>query len=125
MRGLRIITVLSLTVLTLAGCHKRPAEKAQPPKQNFVAAFFAPQCPAEPSKEAVQEGIHAAMLQIYGVDEVSAKFTVLQLAATDCKHFTVTFRASPAGSAMQTSALAYGDDGKWSLTLYGKQYALN
>jgi len=124
MRDFRIVAVLGLGLLTLSGCHKKPAENTQP-KQSIVASIFAPKCPEVPAKAALQDGIHNAMLKIYGVDEAAAKFTVLQIDATDCKHMTVTFRASAAGSASQASPMAYGDDGKWYLTLYGKQYAVN
>lgn len=124
MNEFRNVAVLSLALLALAGCHKKPADQA-PSKPSMVASLFSPRCPVAPEKAAVQNGLHNAMLQIYGVDEVSARFTVLRISSTDCKHMTVTFRASAAGSASQTSAMAYGDDDKWYLSLYGKQYPAN
>ena len=124
MNEFRNVAVHGLALLALAGCHKKPAEKT-PSKPGFVSSLFSPRCPTAPEKVAIEDGIRKAMLQIYGVDEASSKFTVLRISSTDCKHMTVTFRASTAGSASQTSAMAYGDGDKWYLTLYGKPYPVN
>jgi len=65
------------------------------------------------------------MVQIYGADEASAQFTVLQIVPTDCRHLDVSFGPKGGAGAPQKASMVNGDDGKWSLTLYGKQYPVN
>ena len=62
------------------------------------------------------------MKQIYGIDEMPAKFLVLKTASTDCEHLMVTYRSQTAGATAQTAPLAVGDGGKWFVTLFNKQY---
>jgi len=65
------------------------------------------------------------MVQIYGPDEASAQFTVLKIVPTDCRHLDVSYGPKGGGGTAQKASMVNGDDGKWSLTLYGKQFPVD
>ena len=135
MNNLRILAIVSLAALTLAGCGKKPsyhdaAQQTQKPAQTEPASPPSPSaaapaqsaCTSLPDKLAIQRGIQNAMKQIYGVDEAPAKFVVLRVdPASDCEHAGVTYRSQTAGAASQTAQIS-SDGGKWSVTLFNKPY---
>jgi hypothetical protein len=65
------------------------------------------------------------MKKIYGLDAGPQKINVLKTTAgQDCDHITVTYRLQAPGSSSQTSPMT-ADGGKWSITLFGKQYPID
>jgi hypothetical protein len=123
MSVIRKSAALCLALLVLGGCGKKPAQHSS--ASGSAPISFSADCPSAPEKSAIQTGIHNAMAQIYGTDEASAQFTVLKIEPTDCRHLDVSFRPKGEAGTPQTVSLVDGNDGKWSLTLYGKQYPVD
>ncbi len=102
--------VAASALLALGACDGKP-DRAAPPPQLVCN-------PAVPGAEAIAQAIHAMMVQIYGVDEVSATFKISAVNMADCKHGNVVYGA---GASVR---LVLGAGGKWQLSAYGKQYAV-
>ena len=120
--------LLGLSLLVLAGCGRHPAQQSASQASGSAPApaaagksysLFSTVCPQVPGKDQVQNAIKSAMVQIYGTDETSARFTVTRMTPTDCKNLVVAYE-SPGASANTT--LVYGDDEAWYVTLFGKRY---
>jgi predicted small lipoprotein YifL len=137
MNNMRKLLAVTFCIFALAGCGKKPVYHTAPaqPSAPSQASASEPSTAAMPTlagcslslpdKVAVQRAIEKAMKQIYGLDAGPQKITVLKTAAAeDCEHITVTYRSQAAGSSPQTSPMV-ADGGKWSVTLFGKQYPID
>lgn len=138
MNDLGKIAALSLALLMLAGCGKKPVTHDAAAQQqtataqgdssgsaNLPAAGPAPQdCSSIPDKASIQRGIEDAMKAIYGLDAGPAKFVIMRVTPTDCEHVTVMYRTQAPGSASQSAQIAAGDGGKWFVTLFNKPYPI-
>jgi glucose/arabinose dehydrogenase len=129
---------IALVCVSLFACGRKhadqqqqqaPAEQSAPAPQDS-SSVPAPQpsssealsasCPQAPLKSQVESAIKAALNQIYGGDEGAAKVSVTAISpSSDCKTITVTYKTS---GTSQTVPLVYGDDDKWTVTLFKKQY---
>jgi predicted small lipoprotein YifL len=131
--------IVALACVSLAACGRKHADQQQqapaeqsahapqdsssvpaPQPQATGGEALSPACPQAPLKSQVESAIKAALNQIYGADEGAAKVSVTAISpSSDCKTITVTYKTS---GTSQTAPLVYGDDGKWTVTLFKKQY---
>ena len=135
MRRAAVIAFALLSLAALSDCGRKPQiqQQAQPQQtgssqptapapapQQSSGGLFSSSCPQPPLKSQVENALKSAMTQIYGADETGAHYAVVSMTPTaDCKTLTVAYKAS---SAPASAPMTYGDDGKWSLTLYKKTY---
>jgi hypothetical protein len=139
---MRRVFVIALACVSLAACGRKHADQQQQPQAPTeqtvpaspdTSSVPAPQpqpsgggetlsaaCPQAPLKSQVESAIKAALNQIYGGDEGTAKVSVTAISpSSDCKTITVTYKT---GGTTETAPLTYGDDGKWAVTLFKKPY---
>jgi predicted small lipoprotein YifL len=135
MRRTAAIAIALMSLVALSDCGRKPqVQQPQAQKQQSETAPPAPQpqapssggglfsasCPQPPSRAQVEAALKSAMNQIYGADETGARITVVSMTpAADCKTQSVTYKTS---GTQATAPMSYGDDGKWSVTLYKKTY---
>jgi hypothetical protein len=121
------IAVAGILTVTLAACDGKP--KAPPGHQAAAAlpaTTTASNCPqATPSKDGIARALDFAMVQTYGAEESTAKFTVTAISpGPDCRHLNIAYRAGAAGGSAATGTLGYDDGTKWYLNFYGKRFTI-
>lgn len=138
MRRVAAIALVLVSLVALSDCGRKPqvqqpqaqpqqsapGETAPPAPQpqapSSGGGLFSSSCPQPPSRARVEAALKSAMNQIYGADETGARIAVVSMTpAADCKTQNVTYKTS---GTQATAPMSYGDDGKWSVTLYKKAY---
>jgi hypothetical protein len=136
MRRVAVLALALVSLVALSDCGRKPQVQPQAPQQSAPGetappapqpqapssggGLFSSSCPQPPSRAQVEAALKSAMNQIYGADETGARISVVSMTpAADCKTQNVTYKTS---GTQATAPMSYGDDGKWSVTLYKKAY---
>jgi glucose/arabinose dehydrogenase len=94
------------------------------PATAAVAKAPAAKCSGLPDKAAIAATLKKAMIDTYGGEEAPADFVVSSITGTDCKNLDVVYHQRGNGNTPQKTVAQLGDDGKWTLLFYKKQYPL-
>jgi hypothetical protein len=94
------------------------------PATAAVVKAPAAKCDGLPAKTAVADTLKKAMVDTYGGEEAPADIVVTSITGTDCKNVDVVYHVKGSGNSPQKTVVQQGDDGKWTLLFYKKQYPL-